>query len=428
MGRRIVSLAIAASFAIGWRAWARDLTRGEPVDIVVGPPRGLYPTPGANGRRDSRVRAPIAAHALTELWTKSIGRALEHSPITAGETTLVAVGGRSELVFVDTNGQDIRRLGLRTSGASAPTALSNGTIVVLTTEGDAVGATSEGIRFRRHLFPGGRNVPRDPPLSLDDGGFVVASRDELVACDSAGLPKARARLSEAVAEPLVVGAKRVLAVTTSGAVYAWFPGTEPERLGGFAQRPDGPVVSSGGDLLAVVGHRQLVALRLRDKVAVTRAAPAGEWLLGPPAMRGRDAIVATERGGQAFLVAFGPGGHERVRRALTKRVAPSGADAGAQKRIWRTAPSWLVGSGSALVFADPDGKVGVLDPSGGIEWPPHPPCGKSSGSIGPRTRVVGIVPLSDGGWVVACAGGTLVAYAGRASRGTEAIAPGKARL
>lgn len=141
------------------------------------------------------------------------------------------------------------------TAAGAPIVLSNGTRVVVTIRGYAIGIAPGGtVMFRTRIANELASVPRVGLAPLPGGGFTVSRRPELVELDSKGTIVDRVR---ADAAPFIAARDNgeVLAVNNQGELYSWRAHRVPRLIGTFGDKSpatDGPC--RGG--LAVDGSSQ----------------------------------------------------------------------------------------------------------------------------------------------------------------------------
>jgi hypothetical protein len=291
--------------------------------------------------------------------------------------------------------------------------------------GIAIGVREGAVRWRTRF--GRSDASRPAPLALDDGGVVVATAHDLAALDAEGHVRARTALPEAASAPLVAALGKVIAVTVSGAVWSWSPGSvEPTRLGSFgAPVEGGAVLADEHTLLAITsGGAHLAAMDLARGTVATRAvAPAGVWL-GPPTVHAGTAYLQLLAPTADVAVALDASGAETARILLAMHPLPAVPDGGttALAPMAHTAP--LVDASGTLVFATADGSIGAartgrsasrVDLLAGI-CPPTAGSGPrpSDSAIADRAEpaVAGMAPLGPSALVVACRAGALVAVQG----------------
>jgi outer membrane protein assembly factor BamB len=400
----VAGVALLASLAL-----ADKFDPRKPADFTVGLPKGTSPTPRVDVKR--RAQSPTALpRSMRPEWSPhSLGSVNVEQPPIAGEKGEVAVvNARGELFWIDDKGGELARVVLGTGPSGPPTFLADGTVVVVSNAGEAVGATKNGVRFRTRL---GGDRGGTAPLPLEDGGVVVSTATELDALDSSGSVRARATLSEPVTGALLAAQGRVIATAASGVVYAWTPGKEPVRVGSFGDAIEKSATAiDDHTLVAVVRGSRIMALDLDRGVAVPRTAPTIGIYLGPLAVRGNVVYGMLQTPIQTFVIGVDNAGQEVLRAAVTPPIPIISADGGITF-VKQETPGVLVDSTGTVAFATGDGTVGIVDPAGVVTPAPNPPCLRTRLSSR-GAAVQGLVPVGPGSFVVACENGSLARYGG----------------
>ncbi|MDB5215894.1 MAG: hypothetical protein JWO86_3821 [Myxococcaceae bacterium] len=431
-GRRIAIAAIATAGVVAAviasirPADAQRVDPRRPSVLVVGAPGGPSPTFRGDARRTGTTKELLPSGALRIAWRKTIGLNIDQPALASADGTLAIVTAtRGDVIFLDADGEEKGRVSAGASSAGGATMTSDGTVVFTTSSGDAVGTrrTSpsggpvRGPRFVTRI--GGERNPRTSPLSLDDGGVVVATASDLVVLDAEGNVRARVSLPEAPAAPLLATGDKIIAVTTTGAVYGWTPGREPVRLGSFGAPVDGgAALADANTLVAVIEGNHLVELDLARGARSSRSIAAQGLYLGPPSVRsvaGGDAgggVLATllaETPSRAFVVTIDGAGQETSRApvaVLTPKTLPDGG-AAPLAAGGHTGP--LVDARGAVAFAAPeDGHIGVVGPEGAVDTLGELICTRTSRSSG----VAGLTSLGRGAFAVTCESGAVAKIVG----------------
>jgi hypothetical protein len=422
-GAAILGAILGAAAVAG--AQTADVQR--PRTLVVG-------TPGAGARTD-RIDAARSGRSGTALplgrngglrseWRAVLAASIDAAPaVDEGGTTYV-VGTRGEVFAVARDGSEKWHAPSGAVAPSAPTLLSDDTLVFSDAAGEAVAVREGTVRWRvRFGRPdAGRSLP-PAPLALDDGGVVVATARDLSALDAEGHERARITLPEPTSAPLVAATAlgKIVAVDTTGGVWTWAPGSaDLTRVGSFG----GPVDDSAAladehTLLAVAGARlHLVAVDLVRGTATTRAvAPTGLWL-GPPSMVGGAAHLLLQATTSELALGIDASGAETSRALLTTHPPAVAADGGAPPMVPLPHTPLLVDAAGTLAFATAEGGVGVVS-DGVVDLLADvcpPPLGGARGVVAPTAA---LVPLGAGTFLAVCRSGTLVAI----RAGTPALAP-----
>jgi hypothetical protein len=372
--------------------------------------------------------------------------------VTEGRTILVFTG-RGDLLELDPDGTERLRTAVGVGPVGPGAILADGTVVAMTTAGDAVGIARGAVRFRTRVGDPGALV-KIAPLALDDGGVVVANNSgpggapvasEIAALDVDGRVRTRATVPVPIAWPLVATKVGVACITAGGVVFLWTPGHAPRVAGSFGGALDGGAAAlDGHTLVAVVDARRLVALDLDHADARVLATSAAGALLGPPSLRADAAYVMEVSPGLLRLVAVDPSGKLSSRSlsvgpawvdtvgASTPAVGgnnPPGSGGVAQARPPVHSATLVDGSGR-VAFAGPDGHVGVVFGDGLTELGEvvcgrgAPPLGgpptvlPNQRAVGPRAGArpsagfAGLVPTGPNAFLVACEAGMLMQIQG----------------
>jgi len=364
---------VACAVGVGARAWAQEIETKRARTIVVGAPEGASPAERVDAARSGASRNPLPTGTLHVAWRRNLGFALDSTPLVSARGEVVVVAPSGKVVVLGADGEE-RSHTVLGAAATTPAALtSDGTVVVMTSLGDAVGVSHGAVRFRTRLG-GGR--PSVAPLALDDGGFVVATPAELVSLDSEGTPRARAIVDAGTAPVALLGARtadgpfvyEVFALT--GDVYAWYPasGREPSRIGTFGGSVDGgAAIDANGQLLAIVDGTRLVALDPAHGTPTIRASIATTGtlaLLGPPATHDGAVAFLAATASRTVALAFDASGAESLRQAVAPSPLPPLADGGVPHGTLAPHVGALVDPHGDVAFALPTGELGVVAPSG----------------------------------------------------------------
>ncbi|MDB4933031.1 MAG: hypothetical protein JWP87_3 [Labilithrix sp.] len=424
--RRLAFAALAVSsagFAIAatvGRAGAQRIDPRRPSVFVVGPAGGASPTMRTDARRTGSTKDVLPSGVLRVAWRKTIGLSIEQPALVGADGMLAVVTAtRGDVIFLDADGEEKGRVTAGTSSVGPATMTSDGTVVFTTSAGDAVGVKRTIPRPRFVTRIGGERNPRAAPLSLDDGGVVVATLSDLVVLDAEGNVRSRVSLPEMPAAPLLASGDKVIAVAVTGAVYGWTPGREPVRLGSFGAPIDGgATLADASTLLAVIEGNHLVELDLARGTRTSRSIAAQGLYLGPPSVRpvpgasGGGAMLATllaQTPNRVFVVSVDPGGQETARAPIANVTPPVLPDGGPAPLAAKPHTGPLVDARGAVAFANPDdGHVGVVGPDGAVDTASELICTRTSRSAG----VAGLTPLGRGAFAVTCEGGVIAKVTG----------------
>lgn len=432
VGLTSLSLALAAGALVieSGEAEAQRLDPRRPSTIVVGSPRGGMPMQRIDAHRSGLSKTPLPVGPLRIQWRKSTGLSLDQPALAAADGTLAVVSGRGDVVFLDENGDEKAsiRVGASQIGPSAMT--SDGTIVFLTSTGDAMGvrrgAAGQQIRFATRV--GGERNLRAAPLPLDDGGVVLATLSDLVVLDSEGNVRARVTLPEPIAAPMLASGDKILAVTSTGAVFGWTPGREPLRVGSFGAPVEGGVaMTSSGALVAIIEGNHLAEI---DVTHGTRSswsiAPQGLYL-GPPAVRDLPsgaplATIGALTHTHGFVLAIDASGQELLRAPVASFTPSVLPDGGMPTLTPPPHAGPIVDARGGIAFATTDGRIGTIAPEGALDTLSETFCTKTT----VRSGVVGLTPFGANAFAVTCDGGLVVRIVGSSAAAPGPAAPGSA--
>ncbi|MEO8874882.1 MAG: PQQ-binding-like beta-propeller repeat protein [Polyangiaceae bacterium] len=402
---RVAALAVVLAL-VPIAALAQRFDPKRPANFTVGAPRGPVATDRLDAHRTGASQLPLPTTHLKALWRHSLGELITQPPLVVGSEVIV-LAGRGEMVFIDSDvGDEVARVSIGASSSGPATALSSGTVVVVTSSGDAVGVRKEGVAFRTHLGGEISLLGRVSPLSLDDGGAVVASATELDVLDSHGGIRARATIPDELDGALLAARGRVLAVTESGVVYAWTPGKDPERVGSFGGRAFGGATLDGDHtLLAVIEGSRVMALDLDRGIAVPRNTSNGLLYIGPVSVRGDNAFLLAKGPGRTLLIGIDRAGTESTHLPIVQGQIPLLIDGGAAPPSLGGHAPLVVDKSQAVAYGIED-EIGVVDAQGNVS--------KLGGSLcrSHSSDILGIAPTSEG-FVVACEDGAVALVGGK---------------
>ena len=432
--RSVVGVVLLAGIAGGGMASVRsaDAQRVDPRRpsvFVVGAPGGASPTLRGDSRRTGASKELLPSGTLRIAWRKAIGLSVEQ-PALVGADGMIAVvtSTRGDVIFLDGDGDEKGRVTAGTASVGPATMTSDGTVVFTTSGGDAVGIRRTSARPRFVTRIGGERNVRAAPLSLDDGGVVIATASDLVVLDAEGNVRSRVSLPESPSAALLATGDKVIAVTTTGAVYGWTPGREPLRLGSFGAPIDGgAALADANTLLAVIEGNHLVELDLARSTRSSRSIAAQGLYLGPPSVRAGAgtstlATLLAMTASRAFVVSIDPGGQETARAPIATLVTATLADGGVAPLVAPPHTGPLVDVRGAVAFAAPDGHVGVVGPDGAVDTLGELICSRSSRSAG----VAGLTALGRGAFAVTCESGAVAKITGPEADSLHRNGPGGA--
>ncbi len=428
-----IGYAVLASGAVvaasGGAAVAQTVRAERPLTLVVGTPAGGARADRVDVARTGLSRTPLPEAHLRVAWRASVGALIEQPPLVDAHGATYVVGTRGEVVALAEDGTEKwhAATGAVLPGASA--LLSDDTFAFVDGLGDALGVREGRIRWRTHI--GKVEAGNPAPLALDDGGLVAAAGRDLAAVDADGRERARTRLPEPVVQPLVAFGDRVIAITSSGAVWSWVPGAvDAVRTASFGTPTDGSAaLSDEHTLIAVTGAgARLSAVDLREGTSTTRAVSTGALWLGPPATAAGITFFIARTPSTELALALDASGSEVGSAAIQSRVPAMAPDGGAQPLASAPHAPPIVDSSGVLVFATNGGALGAarrLRRADGVVELLTPVC--SALSAGPSSAVAGIAPRGSGSVVVACRHGEVLSVSGSvaAARGESGDSAGQ---
>ncbi len=420
--RSSLGIGLVCAFAFGARAWGQRVETKRARTIVVGAPQGASPSERVDAARTGASRVPLPTGTLHVAWRRSLGFALDSAPLVAARGEVVVVAASGKVVVLAPDGEE-RSHTVVGAAATSPAALtSDGTVVFMTSQGDAVGVSHGAVRFRTRLG-GGRSTVA--PVALDDGGFVVATPSELVSLDGEGNVRARVAVDAGTAPVALVAAPggrephlyEVFALT--GDVYEWVPasGRDASRIGTFGGSVDGgPAIAADGSLVAVVDGMRLVAIDPAHGAPTIRASAStlgALALLGPPATHDGAIALLALTASRTIALAFDASGAESFRQAIAPSPLPPLVDGGIVRGAVPPHVGALIDPHGDIAFALPSGELGVLAPSGSVDVV-NDVCSRFSGGsplatlgIHQSSTYAGLAPAAPSAMVVACASGVV---------------------
>lgn len=412
----VVSL-ITAALVSTQKADAQRIDPRRPSVFVVGAPSGASPTLRGDARRTGFAPDLLPSGVLRVAWRKTIGLSLEQPALVSSDGILAVVtASRGDVIFLDADGEEKARVSAGASAVGPATMTSDGTVVFATSAGDAIGIKRSSTRPRFVTRIGGERNTRTAPLSLDDGGVVLATGSDLVVLDAEGNVRSRISLPEVPAAALLASGDKVIAIGGTGAVYGWTPGRESVRLGTFGAPIDGgAALADANTLVAVIEGNHVVELDLTRGARSSRSIASQGLYLGPPSVRaaggggGALATLLAQTASRAFVVTLDPGGLETARAPIATLMPKTLADGGAAPLVASAHTGPLVDARGAVAFAAPeDGHIGVVGPDGAVDTIGELICTRTSRSAG----IAGLTALGRGAFAVTCESGAIAKITG----------------
>jgi len=134
-------------------SWAQRVGADRALTVVMGSPDGVAATERLDVARTNVSAQPLPAKSLRILWTRHVPP-MSHAPVVLRDGTVVVVSDEGETLLLNTDGTDRGRLALGPGPTSAPAVLADGTLLVVNATGDAVGARHGALSFRTHIAEG----------------------------------------------------------------------------------------------------------------------------------------------------------------------------------------------------------------------------------------------------------------------------------
>jgi len=401
---------LLAGFVVASDAGAEGFDATSPHVVVVGKPRGAAPSERLDASRSGQTTTKIPVSPV-EKWRRHLGGNIDLPPVVDELGRVLVALSLPEVVALGADGKEVFRTRIGVSPAvAAPVLTSDGTLVVVTGAGVAVGVNREGrIRYATPLGARGRDL-EVAPLARSDGSVVMGGRT-LIELDETGAIRARASLPERAVGALLEGPEGTIITAESGNVYVFRSPSAPRKVGTFGgPLRRGAALEGGRTLLAVVGGRTVVGLDLPTGLSHVRLGDVGLGTYDEPVtIHPKGFLMVTTSTG--FLFGIDAAGNEKVRMMLDKGAGqgttlpgqPPDPQAGLGGGFFGTAtdarpsPGLLVDAAGRIAFARQGGRVGVARADGSISVVGERMC----------TNPVSIQPAGEEKLVVACRDGTV---------------------
>jgi len=413
-GRTMAVAVMAASMAMGASFTFRDAEAQyfdprRPSTFIVGAPGGPSPMQRVDARRSGVAKDDLPSGPLRVAWRKNIGQSIEQSALVGEGNKVAIVTGRGEVTFLSSDGEEVARANGTGSSAGPAVMTANGTVVFMTNAGEAIGVSAASAKPKFVTRIGGELNVRAAPLALDDGGAVVATMTDLVVLDASGAIRSRVTLPEAPSAPLVASPAKILAITGTGTVYGFFPGSEPVRLGTFGAAVNGGAALSGANtLIAIIEDNHLVELNLTTGMRTTRSMASSSVYLGPPCVQkdGQTTILAVTQT-HVRASTFDTSGREIAHPVIGAQSATTLPDGGITPLTVPPHVGPLVDERGVVAFAAPDGRVGIAS-DGSVRTVDEVLCSRGGRSAG----IAGLTPFGKSSFLVTCEDGVVARITG----------------
>jgi hypothetical protein len=409
---------LGALYATLRDAGAQRVDPRRPTVFVVGAPPGASPMQRVDARRSGASKLPLPSGVLRVAWRKTTGLVLDQAALSGGDGTLAVISARGDVTFLDDAGEERAAIKVGAAQVGPAAMTSDGTVVFMMSGGEVIGVRRSSPHPRFATRIGGERNVRAAPLALDDGGVVVATLTDLVVLDSEGNVRSRVSLPEPPGAGLLAAGDKIVAVTTTGAVFGWTPGREPVRLGSFGAPVDGgAALVDNGALIAVIEGNHLAEVDLLRGGRNTRSIATQGLYLGPPAVHttasgGSLATVLALTQSRSFAMTLDAAGQELVRAPIAVFTPQTLPDGGAPALVAPPHVGPLIDARGAIAFSATDGQVGVVGADGAVDTIGEILCPK-----GVRSGVVGLTPFGAGAFAVTCDGGVVARITGSGEGG-----------
>jgi hypothetical protein len=318
--RRPTLLALALASVSPALAFGGSVDPTAPRTIVVGEPMGAASMQRIDGARSNRSRTLIPLDPIVKSRSRLLGD-VTTVPSVDEHGRLVVATSDGVLSQLDAQEHVEWTAALGSDARTGPVIASDGTRIVVTERGEALGFTDTGERTFVVPLDGERGPLRAAPLCASDGSIVFAVGSRVLRVGPGGAVLSSATTEDPIVA-LVERGRTTFLVTDSGAVLAWKPPAAPRELGSFGGRPTTDVVASGSTtLIAVLHDSTLIALDARDGRRRTLATlgPQDAFTSAPTVLRSGELRFVTRAG---WLVGH-DGEHETVRVSIAPSMAAS---------------------------------------------------------------------------------------------------------
>ena len=343
----------------GMRGWVLGWILGlgalsADASAPVDPTEPVHRVMGTSTARPSQSEMPLPLRPRL-VWQTRVEGSVQHAPAVDSRGAVVVASSES-LSELGPSGRVTWTLRLGARATSAPVLLSDDTRVVVTADGQLVGAGRSGRLAWVRRIPCPVNVSTTVVLPWSDGGLVLAAADHVFWMDGGGGWRSSALVSSQVTAVLRRGPAPVVVLLT-GEVFAWDGIAAPRRLGSLGGRGNQGAVLIGEHLLAaVVDDKRLVEIDLvtgAHRVRVPEGALSYQSRVGVTA-QGETRLVSAD----GLLFGHDAHGRETLRVALG-RAGPD-RDAGAPSPTKPTSTLLLVDRRGFLAYARSGQQPAVL--------------------------------------------------------------------
>jgi hypothetical protein len=289
---------------------AHDANRVQAV--AVGRSAALAACEGLDSSNSSRARTTFPRAPEVRFRTRLAG-GIGQAPACDQAGNLIIVHGEPRLSKLDAFGRSLWSERLPSEASCSPALLSNGSILVVTRDADALLFQANGALQHKRALP--LSDPRRHTFSIPtaSGGALVASGVDLLQLDARGDVERQAHARGSITA-IAESGPDLVAISENGSVELARATGDFELIGNLGgTAPEGGAVQAG-KVLAVVDLHRLVALDLATGQTQTLATDPALTLSGPPALFEHQGSALVADGG--FVSLRAPGGTETIRVSL----------------------------------------------------------------------------------------------------------------
>ncbi|MES1176839.1 MAG: PQQ-binding-like beta-propeller repeat protein [Myxococcales bacterium] len=352
--KRARGAAVLAALAL-WAgaAWAADAERVHVLEL--GRSAALAASEGLDASNSYRSRVPFPKSPELTLRTR-LPRGIGQAPASDEAGNLFIVHSEPQLSKLDGKARTLWSERLPSEASGAPVLLSDGSVLVITREAEALSFSRAGKRLQRSRLPFGDPRRKTLAIATESGGALVVSGNELVELDAATHILRQTQL-RGNASALLASNADLIAVSEAGVVERAHATGDFELVGSFSGAVSDGAAVQAGKLFAIVDAHKWLALDLASGQVRTLAVDPASTLSGP-------ATLLETRG--AALIADNGFISERDRDGIeTLRVAIGNAGPSFDPLARGLRGARLIGDASGAIIAVQAGNDALwLSPEG----------------------------------------------------------------
>jgi PQQ-like domain len=360
--RSLLALCLAAVTALSGSALsAHDANRVHA--FTVGRGAAFAACEGLDASNDGRARGSFPRDAELRVRTRVSG-GIGQAPASDDAGNLIIAHGEPRLSKLTAEGRSVWSERLPSEASCSPTLLSDGSILIVTRDADALLFQPNGKLQHKQALALADPRRRTFSIPLANGGALLASGADLLELDARGelVRQERARGTVTAIAESDFG---LVAIAENGGVELARATGDFELVGSLGgSAPEGGALQAG-KVLAVVDAHKLVALDLATGQARTLATDPALALSGPPALFDTQGSALIADGG--FISLRARDGAESVRVSLSAAgQAFDPATRGLRPALLISDPAGAIAatrSGSDALLLGTDGRVVRFDNS-----------------------------------------------------------------